>query len=202
MSGALPTSPAFADIKITSIQPTLTSRTISGKRQTRQVGGQYWRIYATYPPMTRAQFDPIFGFLMKQRGSFETFTFIPPVVSSTTATGYGTPVINGGSQTGRTVNTDGWTANQSAGNLLQAGNYLKFANHSKVYVLTDANTSGSSGESTLSIEPALLTSPADGSAITIASVPFTVYLMNSGLVEYNVDNSGLFYYDLDLCEAL
>lgn len=202
MSGALPTSPAFADIKITSINPTLTSRTISGKRQTRQIGGQYWRIYATYPPMTRSEFEPIYGFLMKQRGSFETFTMVPPVVGSTTATGYGTPVINGGSQTGRTVNTDGWTANQSAGNLLKAGNYLKFANHDKVYVLTDANTSGSSGESTLSIEPALLTSPADGSAITIASVPFTVYLMNSGLVEYNVDNTGLFYYDLDLCEAL
>ncbi len=202
MSGALPTSPAFADIKITSIQPTLTSRTISGKRQTRQIGGQYWRIYATYPPMTRSEFEPIYGFLMKQRGSFETFTMVPPVVGSTTATGYGTPVINGGSQTGRTVNTDGWTANQSAGNLLKAGNYLKFANHDKVYVLTDANTSGSSGESTLSIEPALLTSPADGSAITISSVPFTVYLMNSGLVEYNVDNTGLFYYDLDLCEAL
>ena len=202
MSGTLPSSPALADLRITSVQNTLTSLSISGKRQTRQIGGQYFRLYGTYPPMTRAEFGQIYGFLMKQRGSFESFTVVPPVVSSTTATSYGTPVINGASQTGRSVATDGWGVSKSAGNLLRAGDFIKFANHDKVYCLTDDNSSDSGGNSTLSIEPALLTSPADGSAITVASVPFKVYLMKGGLVEYSTGINGLYSYELDLCEAL
>jgi len=42
-------------------------------------------------------------------------------------------------------------------------------------VVSDAD-SDASGESALSIEPALKQSPADGEAITVASVPFKVSL--------------------------
>jgi hypothetical protein len=202
MSGALPTSPAFADLSIQSIVPTIQTRTISGRRQVRQIGGQYFQLYATYPPMTRSQFAPIYGFIMKQRGSFESFTIVPPIVGSTTGTSLGTPLVKTASQTGRTVSTDGWTADQSAGSLLKAGDYIKFANHTKIYTLVTDNSSDSGGNSTLTIEPALITSPADNDAITTSSVPFTVYLMNGGLVEYAVGNDSLINYVIELCEAI
>jgi hypothetical protein len=201
MSGALPTSPSFADITITSIVPTLQTKSIAGNRQVRQIGGQYFKLYASYPPMTRSQFAPIYGFIMKQRGSFETFTVIPPIVGSTTGTSLGTPLVKGASQTGRSIATDGWTADQSAGSLLKAGDYIKFANHTKIYNIVTDNSSDSGGNSTLTIEPALITSPADNGAITTGSVPFTVYLMSGGVVEYSVGLDNTFSFALDLCEA-
>ena len=41
---------------------------------------------ATYPPMTRAQFAPIQAFITKQRGQYESFQVIPPVINAGQAT--------------------------------------------------------------------------------------------------------------------
>jgi hypothetical protein len=54
---------------------------MSGKRQARQIGGQYWKLTATFPPMTRAEFQPINAFIMAQRGRYESFSLILPVLS-------------------------------------------------------------------------------------------------------------------------
>tara|TARA_R110000824_G_scaffold343269_1_gene529891 strand:+ start:568 stop:1452 length:885 start_codon:yes stop_codon:yes gene_type:complete len=86
MSGTFPTNPAFNSLKISSFQPTLVSRSISGRRQARQIGGQYWKMTATFPPMKRETFAPIHAFIIKQRGSFESFSIVLPVVSSGLAT--------------------------------------------------------------------------------------------------------------------
>jgi len=202
MSGALPTSPAFTDLSISSVVPTIQSRSIAGKRQVRQIGGQYFKLYASFPLMSRSEFAPIYAFIMKQRGSYESFTVVPPVVGSTTGTSLGTPLVNGASQTGRTVVTDGWTGDQTAGNLLKAGDYIKFANHTKIYNIVADNASDAGGNSSLTIEPALITSPAENDVITTSSVPFTVYLMGGGLIEYSTGFDNLFSFALDLCEAL
>jgi hypothetical protein len=198
MSGTFPTSPAFNSLNVQSIQPTFISRTISGRRQARQIGGQFFRMTATFPPMTRAQFAPINAFVLKQRGQYESFQVVPPVLNAGLGSPAGTPLINGADQTGRSVVTDGWNNSIT---IFKAGDYLKFANHDKVYtVVTDATSNGS-GQSTITIEPALITSPANDSAITYTSVPFTVAL-TSGIQEFSTGTTGLFEFDLDLEEVL
>jgi len=67
-------------------------------------------------------------------------------------------------------------------------------------VTADASSDGS-GDSTISIEPALITSPADNSAVTYTSVPFTVAL-RSGIQEFSTGTSGLYKYELDLEEVI
>jgi len=81
MSGTFPSTPKFNSLNVTSIQPTFITRSMSGKRQARQIGGQYWKITATFPPMTRAEFAPINAFIMAQRGRYESFSLILPVLS-------------------------------------------------------------------------------------------------------------------------
>ena len=198
MSGTFPSSPAFNSLNISSVQPTFVSRSISGRRQSRQIGGQYFRMRASFPPMTRAEFAPIYAFVMKQRGRYESFTLIPPVLNAGLGSPAGTPLVNGASQTGRTIVTDGWSASIT---IFKAGDYLKFANHDKVYTVTADATSDGSGDSTISIEPALVTSPADDSAITYTSVPFTVAL-RSGIQEFDTGTSGLFSFEIDFEEVL
>lgn len=197
MSGALPTSPAFVSLQVSSHQPTLVTRAISGRRQVRQIAGHRWGMTAKYPPLTRAEFAPIFAFLVKQRGSFDTFTVQPPTIKNAQGTGAGTPLVNGASQTGRSVVTDGWS---SGATVLKAGDFVSFAGHSKIYMLTADVTSDGSGNATLSIEPALIESPAENAVITTDSVAFTVAL-SGDVQEFALGTSGLFSYELDLEEA-
>lgn len=199
MSGALPTSPAFAELNISSFQQTIVSKSITGRRQARQIGGQYWKLNAVFPPMTRAQFAPIYAFMIKQRGAFESFTVTPPVVGASQGPGGGTPLVNGASQTGRTIVTDGWPTGATL-TILKAGDFIKFANHTKVYMVSVDATCDTNGDSTISIEPALVTSPATNTAITYASVPFTVYFENDA-IEFQTDKSGFYQFELDMCEA-
>jgi len=199
MSGTFPSSPAFNSLNVQSIQPTFVSRTISGRRQARQIAGQFFSMTATFPPMTRAQFQPIDAFIMKQRGQYETFTLVLPVLSTGLGSPAGTPLIRGADQTGRTLATDGWTGGIS---IFKAGDYLKL-DHDKVYkVVADVTSNASaSADTPITIEPALITSPADNSAITHTNVPFLVSL-TTGVQEYSTGTSGLFSYEVDFAEAL
>ena len=148
--------------------------------------------------MTRAQFAPIYAFVVKQRGRYESFTIVPAVVSTGQGSPAGTPLVNGASQTGRSLVTDGWNASIA---IFKAGDFLKIAGNDKVYMCTADVSSDGSGDATISIEPALVASPADDGAITHSSVSFTVAL-TSGIQEFSTDTSGLFSYELDFEEVL
>ena len=188
MSGIFPSSPAFSSLVVSSVQPTLVSRTISGRRQARQIAGQFFAMTATFPPMTRAEFAPI-----------DAFTLVLPVLSTAQGSPAGTPLIRGADQTGRTLATDGWTGGVA---IFKAGDYIKF-DHDKVYkVVADVTSNASSSADTpITIEPALITSPADNSAITHTNIPFTVSL-TTGVQEIATGASGMFTFEVDFAEAL
>ena len=198
MSGTFPTSPAFNSLSISCVQPSFISRSISGRRQARQTHGQYFKMTGSFPPMTRAQFAPIHAYVLKQRGQYESFQVVPPVVNAGLGSPAGTPLVNGADQTGRSVVTDGWN---NAIVIFKAGDYLKFANHDIVYTVTADVTSSGAGAATIAIEPALITSPADDSAITYTSVPFTVAL-TTRVQEFSTGTTGLFEYEIDLEEVI
>lgn len=200
MSGVFPSSPAFNSLNVKSIQHTYVSRSLTGRRQARQIGGQFWKMTATFPPLTRAQFAPIYAFVVKQRGRYESFSIVPAVISTGLGSPAGTPLMRGASQTGRTLATDGWNASIA---IFKAGDFLKIAGNDKVYMVTADVTSNAStsADTPISIEPALVDSPADNAAITHSSVSFTVSL-TSGVQEFATDSTGLFEYEIDFEEVL
>lgn len=174
MSNVYPSSPGFSGLKITSLQPTLVSVAHSLARQVRSRGGQRWGIEATYPPnLTRAEAAPLLAFALQQRGQFGIFTLVlHGQWASARGVATGTPLVDLGSQTGRTVNTKGWTA--SVTGILRAGDFLKFNGHAKVYMVTaDVNSTGA-GLAAIPIEPALMAMPANNEPVIVNNVPFTV----------------------------
>ena len=74
-------------------------------------------------------------------------------------TQYGTPLVNGGSQTGGTLNIDGLTSTP------QIGDTFTIAGVDLIYTIT-ATPTVTSGASALSISPNLASSPANDAAIT------------------------------------
>lgn len=80
--------------------------------------------------------------------------------------GGGTPLVQGASQSGTSIVTDGWTP--SVTNVVRAGDCIRFAGLTPLYRITaDANSDGS-GVATLSINPSIPTGsgPADNAAVT------------------------------------
>ena len=193
MSGSYPTTPVPRSAKISSQQNTVVSVTSSGRKQARQIDGQRFTITLQYPPMSRSEFSPIKAFIMKQRSQLESFTVIPPATESDAqGTASGTPT--GTASAGATSITLGG----SGSGTLKAGDFIKFANHNKVYMVVADQSDISTG--TLTIEPPLTTA-VSGANITFNDVPFTVSLI-SDIQEYNIGTTNLYVYELDVVEVL
>ena len=112
----------------------------------------------------------------------------------TVGTKAGTPLVNGASQTGSSLVTDGWTASSD---ILNQGDIITIAGVYRVHpetkqstgelqqfvVTADASSDGS-GNATISISPSIITSgakqnvsgsPADNAAITVAGTASTAH---------------------------
>jgi hypothetical protein len=51
----------------------MKTRTNSGRVVARAVSGQHWALAIAYNPLTRAEFEPIYNFLLNQRGGLKPF---------------------------------------------------------------------------------------------------------------------------------
>jgi len=142
--------------------------------------------------MNRDQFAPIWAFLMAQQGRFETFTFIAEDLKAPRGAAAGTPLINGASQIGTSLITDGWTNNILQ---LKVGDIFSIVGENKVYMVVTDGTSDGSGNLTLTISPPLLSSPADNAALIVSNVAFTVQLEQDKF-QYSV--SGPLHYQLSV----
>lgn len=198
MSGAFPTSPSFRTLNFTDNRPTLINRTLSGKKQVRQIGGQYFSFTVAMPPLEQLDAQSIFAFLQKQKGSFENFTITYPINNKGTSKNETDILVNGShSLSDSTIALDGFSHTNNA---LRAGDLIKFANHSKVYMVQD-DVTASSGAATVSISPNLVATLADNEAVTVNKPSFTVYL-ESNEITYSTDISGLFNISFDVREVV
>ena len=195
MSGTYPTSPEFASVGFSSEQKTITSTTDSGKMFSVQVDGQRFKFSASYPPMTRSEFAPVYAFIMKQRSQKETFQISLPDLKNAKGNVSGVVLVNGAHSAGdTTIDVDGMTGT------LKAGDFVNFNGHSKVYMVV-ADATDSSGSATLTIEPPLRENVADNSAVTYDGVEFTVRLTND-IQEFNTGDLDLYRFEVDFIEAL
>jgi hypothetical protein len=199
MSGTFPSTPAPLTIEVQSFEPTLLSVANNLRRQARSRGGQRWLFKCTFPPLARADFDPIFAFSVAQRGQFETFTWVPNTIGTTRGASSESPVVNGALAAGvETASLDGLTASTS--NILRSGDFFKFSGHTKVYMVTSDMSSNGSGVATLNFSPRLESAVADNETLTIASVPFQVAFA-SDVRGYTTDPTAYYQYEIDLIEV-
>jgi len=198
MSGQLPTSPVFNAMNFKDESNTLISISDSGRRFARKIDNQRWKFTCSYKNLTRAEFAPILAFITKQRGQKETFTVIPPTISDALGSETTTISVNGSHSAGdTTIAIDGFNAD-TAGSL-KAGDFLKFASHTKVYMVV-ADVTPSSNAATVTIEPPLIEALANDSTVTYDDVPFTVYLTGN-VQQYSLGLMDKYNYEFDVCEA-
>jgi hypothetical protein len=206
MSGAFPISTAkFGTLGIKSIQNTIISKSVSGKRLVRQIDNQRFAFTVQIITAKRSDvYGDLMAFIMKQRSQKETFTIIPPEIEDARGNESGTVLVNGVHAVGDTTIACDAFAGDGAGRF-KAGDFLKFASHNKIYMVVSDVTS-SSNAATVTIEPPLLVALTNDSVVTYDNVPFTVALTND-IQEFGVsgsDKDGNLYYEFqfDVEEAL
>ena len=203
MSGTFPIATAkFETMGFSSKQNTISSKSINGKHLSRVVDNQRFGFTARVIVGKRSDiYGELMAFIIKQRSGKESFDIVPPDVSSAKGNVSGTVLVNGTFAAGVTsVNVDGMTGT------LKAGDLIKFASHTKVYMVVADSTADGSNEATLTIEPPLQSSISDDSVVTFNNVAFKVHLENDiqefGVVGADKDGNALYQFEFDVEEAL
>ena len=200
MSGQFPTSPNFRSLNFKDNRPTLLNQTLSGRKQVRQIGSQYFSFTVQMPPLQQEKAQEVFAFLQKQKGSFEDFTIVAPLDNLGAGKAQTSVQVVGSHTAGdASIALNGFSNSQTGA--LKAGDLIKFANHSKVYMVQVDIDSDSGGALTVLISPNLVASLADNEAVTVNKPSFTVYLENNEIM-YSTDASGFYSISFDVREVI
>jgi len=148
------------------------------------------RWVATYrlPRMNKDLAAPWLAFLISLRGSVDTFNGYDPDRITPRGNISGSPVVKGGSQTGNSLLTDGWTA--STNGLLKAGDYFSVNGELKM-VTADVNSDGVS-EATINFQPHLRSSPPDNEALILNKASCEMVLVNDRQAIWEADYNGIY----------
>ena len=141
--------------------------------------GQRWEADVTLPPMKRSDAEQWVAWLVSLKGLRGTFLMGDPVGCPPRSSAGGTPLVNGASQTGDTLNIDGCTASQTP--WIKAGDYIQLGSASSASlhkVLADANSDGS-GEVVLDIWPNINVAQADNATIVTSNAKGVWRLANN-----------------------
>jgi len=139
--------------------------------------------------MERDEAEDWIAFLASLNGREGTFLMGDPVNTTPRGAATGTPLIQGGSQVGNSIATDGWS--NSITNILKAGDWIQLGSGltSTLHKMRQSANSDGTGYAVLEIWPGLRTAPADNAAITVSNA--------KGLWRLAENNQA---YDMDLAE--
>lgn len=169
------------------------------KEQIYKHAGDRWELDLDYPPLDVTNMRLMQAFALSLDGGNGTFLYGDALMGTPRGAASGTPVINGGSQTGKTLVTSGWAA--SITGILKAGDYLQFGTQAELHVvLADANSDGS-GNATFDIWPTIRVSPSNGSAVVVTNPKGTWRLLFPD-VEWTVGLERVYEFTLSATEAV
>jgi len=218
----------FASVKFSQVSKRTGSRTISGKYVTRTIDYPTWEINITYNPMTRAQFDPIYNFLIEKRGSLKPFFVSLPqytlpansLFRNTVETGFITLwVLDNPAPAGSTsleiTDVTQWASNDySTTGLPEAGDLFTLDSthnsaHTKAYMVThvetynDYQTGNQPTDKSVRIHftpglQALAGQPTE----VIFDTPLIRVIQKQNIRSYALGNNNLYSFSLSLKEAI
>ena len=198
MSGTFPTDPNFKTLNFKDNRPFLINQTLSGKKSARQIGSQYFSFTVQLPPLKQEKAQEIFAFLQKQKGAISDFQIQAPLDNLGASKNESDILVNTAHSAGLdTVNMNGFSATTG---VLKAGDLIKFANHSKVYMVQE-NENASGGQCPVKISPNLVSAVANNEAVTVNKPLFTVYLEGEDLV-YSTSPNGIYNISFDCREVI
>lgn len=154
---------------VTSVTRTLrgavgvSTSPFTGTQQVQDWGGAWWEYDIEFSIRQGSDGRRLSAFFAALRGPADTFIFRDPFIENPAA--LGTPLVNGASQTGSSLITDGWgTRPMFAGDFFQLGTL----GTTQLYQIT-ADAAPSGGNMTLQFVPALRSSPANNAALNVVN---------------------------------
>ncbi len=150
--------------------------------QTSDQGADIWRAQMSFRQSGDARAE-LMGFLAKLRGSTHR-VIIRPYDEPRVGVRTGTPVVNGASQTGYQLVTDGWTPGTTR--ILARGDYISF--NDELHIVADDVNSDGGGAATINIEPYIRVSPANNDAIEVTNPQGTFVKVNSAAWQSTADD--------------
>lgn len=182
-------SPGFASVKLSSNQPIMRDRTRSGRLVSRAVSYHLWNTDISYNPMTKSQFNPIYGFLLEKQGSLKPFFVELPqyrgqgVSSKTASSGLA----------GSTTLTVNNITDIEAGMMFNINDNTD-STHTKAYVITRASST------TITFTPGLQNAVTSGAAVNFTNPKIRV-IQSGDVQEYSLNTNNLYSFSLKLEEA-
>lgn len=199
---SFPSSIGLANINIRARTVVgVSASPFTGQQQVYKHQGQWWEAEVSLPPMKRADAEQVIAFLLKMNGQYGTFLLGDKANPATRGVGTGTPLVNGASQTGDELITDGWTADTTG--ILKAGDWIQLGSGSstRLYKVLDDVDSDGSGNATINIFPSLRSSPSDNATITVSNTQ-GLWRLASNETEYSIDNMSIYGMTFACVEAL
>ncbi len=184
-----PDNPPFATVDFKTISPTITTSTNSGKLRRVGMGTSYYSWTAKYNSLTPRDAGPIIGYIRYTEGSLYSFEIILPEISYTKTINQVAAAITRVAIPLGSVNV-AISTTQTNSEVLRAGDYFKFANHSKVYQAVINCNSDNTGNATLTFASSTVSNVASGASLTITAVPFTA-VIDGQEQDHNVGYGGI-----------
>lgn len=210
--------PGFASVKITSEQPYISNRTNSGRLIARAKAYHTWKINIKYNPMTRAEFEPIYTFLLQRRGPLNPFFVSLPQYRTPQDSSFASHVASEnleattGYSAGSTIMTlDGSTYDASSDNYPSPGDMFTVngtdSNHKKAYMVTRVETNADykdtqpgADEARIHFVPGLAKAVVNNDDIVFHNPLIKVVRMGN-IEEYNLNTNNLYQFSLNLEEV-
>ena len=204
--------PGFKTVSFTRKQPSMQSRTNSGRVVSRAIVGETLSVNITYNPLTRAEFEPVYSFLTEKRGRLKPFFVSLPQYADAQDVNYsGTITVDGtftagqdnfladhSSLTGTPKRGDTFTITDGAN-----------SNHTKLYTVTRIQDNSdyysglsqpSSTQYRIYCSPNLIYSVADNSVLNFVA-PLIRVIQTKDTQEYSLGVNNLYTFSLSLEEA-
>jgi hypothetical protein len=198
--GTFPSSPGFSAAGFKMNAPSKKTTTQSGRITRIATATTIWTGTLVFPTMDILEFRPIQAFIALTQGALNEFDIVIPNVSLSTSPNRDVAVctVDGAHSLGdTTIQID---TNIYSDNVMKAGDVVRFAGHTKVYMATtDINTDGS-GNATLNIQPALIETLSNNEAMTTHNTPFRMILSND-TQEFGYQTNSLVSYEIDVREV-
>lgn len=164
--------------------------------QTLALPGARWACAATWENLQPADAALLRAWLAQLQGTAGRFYLGNLAHRQPRGTAAGTPKVVGGTQTGKTLATDGWTP----GATLLAGDFIGYNAGAELrMVVADATASGA-GAMSISLDEPIRVSPVDNDDIIIAR-PTCVMRLSGDEAAWNYSPGGFASFSLDAVEV-
>ena len=171
--------PKPQDISLNSTTQTYSSVSQNLSVETRSRGIQRWQISMNWPPLPREEAMRVYSFFVSQQGTFGSFQIrLPDPINATAGsqinntTAEGLPMVTDNrTNLSRTMSVGNFNRNRDATNpVMKAGDFFKFSNHEKLYMLTSDLTTNNGGQGVLTFTPPLISRVAAGTGPTSGAI--------------------------------